>query len=74
MRAANHNVDFTDDGDVVLCHSRGAGVYSGRTLELLRAWPWPSGTRSVNAIQAHRGLLYVLCTMADNKHAVYVYE
>ena len=76
--AATHrqHVEFTDEGDVVIATHAGATVYSGTTLEPVRSWAWSAGVRYVGAIQAHRGLLYVLCTVGPdcNAQEVHVYE
>ena len=51
-------------------------MYSGTSLEPVRSWAWPDGVRYVKAVQAHRGLLYVLCTVGPdcNAQEVHVYE
>ena len=70
----HEHVEFTDDGDVVVAAYRGATVYSGTTLEPVRSWAWPSNVDWVYAIQAYRGLLYVLCRTDRNSFEVHVYE
>ena len=70
------HVEFTDEGDVLVATHRGATVYSGTTLEPVRSWAWPDSVRYVRAIQAHGGLLYVLCALKPigNIEEVHVYE
>ena len=71
------HVEFTDEGDVVLATLCGGGtVYSGTSLEPVRSWAWPDSVRSVRAIQAHHGLLYVLCAVRGPHGSieVHVYE
>ena len=68
-------VEFTDEGDVVVASGGGVTVYSGTTLERVRSWAWPASVHRVHTIQAHRGLLYVLCTVRPGfKVEMYVYE
>ena len=71
-----HNVEFTDEGDVVIATHAGATVYSGTTLEPVRSWAWQASVWWIKAIQAHRGLLYVLCLLKPdcNAQEVHVYE
>ena len=70
------HVEFTDAGDVVVATYSEATVYSGTTLEPVGSWAWPDNVQSVRAIQAHRGLLYVACTMnpVGSVMEVHVYE
>ena len=69
------HIEFTDTGDVVLTTHRGGTVYSGTTLEPVRSWAWPARVVDVQAIQAHRGLLYVLCAVGHHYYKeVHVYE
>ena len=69
-----HCVEFTAEGDVVLATHRGATVFSSTTLEPVRSWAWPARVRYVQAIQAHRGVLYVACIVcADRNMEVHVY-
>ena len=69
------HVEFTHEGDVVVANKRGAKVYSGTTLKPVRSWAWAANVTWVRAIQAHRGLLYVLCSVGRNHEAeLHVYE
>ena len=67
-------VEFTDSGDVVICDRQGGSVYCVGTLELVHAWTWPCVVRNVEAIQAHRGLLYVLSTGEGGEVELRVFE
>ena len=55
----------------------GATVHSGTTLEPVRSWAWHDSVQYIYAIQAHRGLLYVLSDVGGghkNTQEVHVYE
>ena len=66
-----------DEGDVVIATHAGATVCNSTSLEPVRSWAWQAGVRYVQAIRAHRGLLYVQCTVGepyDYTQEVHVYE
>ena len=67
--------EFTDEGDVVIATDTRATVYRGTSLKPARSWAWEDSVREVQAIQAHRGLLYVLCAVGPHDDTeVHVYE
>ena len=65
--ARHQCIEFTDSGEVIVATDQRATVYGGPSLEPVRSWAWPANVCAVEAIQAHRGMLYVACRVAIGK-------